>query len=358
MNAMTGFKAETRITLDDPQGLLARLREHMGEHGVVSGNEGCWRVMLELGIAEARLEPDGLAFTVEAEDATSLSFLQWSVAEHLQEFTAGECPAIRWFGGIAAGSPLPYFREMVVHATRQISPKMRRITLRGKDLARFAVGGHHIRLLFSPRPGVTPVWPVMGSDGRQAWPEGERPLLRVYTIRRIDVEAGLIDVDFVLHEGDEMPGAGFAASARPGDIVGMMGPGGGGLPAGDRFILAGDETAIPAISRMLEEMPENASGTVYLEIANDRERQQLVSRGNFRIHWLSRNDRQAGTTDLLENSVRGECILTGLRDGSFLWVGCEHKAASALREFAKTTLKLPRERHQITAYWRRGKEGG
>jgi hypothetical protein len=223
------LSAETLVQLRSPGQVMAQLREHFGEHGAVSGADDAWSVSFEIGKASANLSDGGIAFKVEAGDDTSLSFLQWSVAEHIREFAVGEEPPISWRGGIVPGAPLPYFREMRVVRAVRLSPRMRRLTLSGENLERFARHGLHVRLLFAPGPGVVPVGPVMGADGRQSWPPGERPVARVYTIRRIDVEAGEIDTDFVLHEGDEMPGARFAMEARPGDIVGMTGPGGGTL---------------------------------------------------------------------------------------------------------------------------------
>src|SRR4051794_2715006 len=66
----------------------------------------------------------------------------------------------------AAGTPLPYFREMRVVGATNVTPRMRRVRLKGRDLARFAIGGMHVRLSFPPKPGIVPQWPVTGEDGR------------------------------------------------------------------------------------------------------------------------------------------------------------------------------------------------
>jgi len=214
----------------------------------------------------------------------------------------------------------------------------------------------HVRLLFPPRPGVEAIWPVIGEDGRQAWPEGERPISRVYTIRRIDVAAGEIDIDFVLHEGDDMPGAQFASDAMPGDIVGMTGPGGGTLPHSSRYIFAGDETALPAISRMLEELPPNTHALALVEIAADSERQQLALKPGIELHYLSRNGRPAGTTELLFDSLRAldEAVWEG---APYVWVGCEQAASRQIRKFLKQERHLHRSSFLAAAYWRRGRAG-
>lgn len=356
MNARHRLRAETLIPLAAPDAVMQRLLDHLGEHGEVSGGAGAWSVDFDIGRASAALQPGGIAFQVEAGDDTSLSFLQWSVVEHVLEYAPGETPDISWSGGIRAGAPLPYFREMRVVAARLVTPRMRRLTLTGHDLARFSHDGIHVRLLLPPRPGVKIVWPVMAADGRQAWPEGERPVSRVYTIRRIDVPAGEIDIDFVLHDGDDMPGAYFGATAEAGMTVGMTGPGGGNLKPAPAYLFFGDETALPAISRMLEELPPAATAKAFIEIADDGERQEPAARAGVEVNWLSRGGRLAGTTTLLADTLSALGAVAG-SSGAYIWAGCEFSAARSIRDHLKHVVKLPKGRSQVTSYWRRGLSG-
>ncbi|WP_421929624.1 DUF2218 domain-containing protein [Neoaquamicrobium sediminum] len=356
MNAQHNLRAETTIAIASPLDVMARLRDHFVEHGAVSGSDECWSADFGIGTVEAAVGAQAMQFRVQASDETSLAFLQWGVTEHVGEFADGPVPDVVWQGGISAGAPLPYFREMRVARAAQVTPRMRRLTLAGDDLRRFSYGGLHMRLLLAPKKGINPVWPVMAADGRQAWPEGPRPVNRVYTIRRIDVEAGEIDVDFVLHEGDAMPGATFAAEAAAGDVVGMTGPGGGELRDADWCVLAGDETALPAIGRMLEEMPAGRKVVAMIEIADDAERQPLTSRADLDLRWLSREGRPAGTTTLLADAVKSLALP---QDGRsvFIWAGCEHAAAREIRTYLRKECDLPRGSSLIAAYWRRGKSG-
>ncbi|MGI6851513.1 DUF2218 domain-containing protein [Mesorhizobium sp. 1B3] len=356
MGVAHSLTAETLVALRAPAPVMSRLREHFGEHGTVSGADIAWSIELEIGVATVRLDDGGISFRVEANDDTSLSFLQWSVAEHVYEFAPDEKPDIIWQGGIKPGTPAPYFREMTVVRAAQVTPLMRRVTLQGKDLERFARNGLHVRLLFPPRPGIATVWPVIGEDGRQAWPDGERPISRVYTIRRIDVATGEIDIDFVLHEGDAMPGAEFARNATPGDVVGMTGPGGGTLPHSSRYVFAGDETALPAISRMLEELPSTANAVAFVETAAPSERQTLAFGPGIDLRFLSRDGRPAGSTDLLFDSLRALDEKLWESD-PYVWVGCEQAASRQIRKFLKQERRLPRDRFLAAAYWRRGQAG-
>jgi NADPH-dependent ferric siderophore reductase len=350
------LNAETFVSLHSPSGVMSQLREHFGEHGTISGADGFWSVAFEIGKATATLRDGGIAFRVEASDDTSLSFLQWSVAEHVCEFAPGETPRIIWRGGTIPGEPLPYFREMRVVRATQLTPRMRRLTLAGRDLARFARHGMHVRLLLPLQGGVRPVWPVMAVDGRPAWPAGPRPVARVYTIRRIDVSAGEIDIDFVLHEGDETPGATFALEAAPGDIVGMTGPGGGDVPDADWYLLAGDETALPAIARILEELPAGKCVVARVEVADPGEEQELSTRADLDLQWLHRNGEAAGETAPLTDAVRAVPLPSGEKT-VFVWAGCEYRAFKEIRAYLRKERGLSRDRHLVAAYWRAGVRG-
>jgi NADPH-dependent ferric siderophore reductase len=92
----------------------------------------------------------------------------------------------------------------------------------------------------------------------------------------------------VLH-GDQGVASVWAEAARPGDVIGMMGPGGGSMPAMDWCLLAGDETAIPAIARMLEALPETAQGIVLIEVADKGAEQTLPASVGIDIRWLHRD---------------------------------------------------------------------
>lgn len=350
------LRAETFVTLPAPHAVMFHLRDHFEEHGAVTGSQGEWSVSFEIGSASATVHDGGIAFRVAAPDDSSLALLQWSVAEHVHEFAGGEVPHIVWKGGATAGSALPYFREMTVLRAADITPRMRRLTLKGHDLARFAEKGHHVRLLLPPQPGVVPVWPIMAEDGRQAWPDGPRPAARVYTIRRIDIAAGELDIDFVLHEGADMPGARFALDAVPGAVVGMAGPGGATLKPAASYIFLGDETALPAIGRMLEELPEGARAIVFAEIHDEAEIQELRAGAGIDIHWLSRQGRPAGSTTLLVDVLRSAdgAVWAG---ESFIWAGCEHAAAQAIREELRQVRGIAKSRTLVAAYWRRGVAG-
>lgn len=351
------LKASAEITLASPEDVMKRLCAHFAEYGSASVEGRCARIDTGFGTAAMEACERCLKVFAEGKDDTSLAYVKLAVAENLLHFAAAERPRIAWSGDGAAGAPLPYFREMRVVRAVDVTPHMRRLTLAGDDLGRFAQGGLHVRLLFPKERGTTPVWPVTGEDGRPSWPSGDaRPDVRIYTIRRIDVELGEVDIDFVMHAGAGMPGANFARLSCPGDRVGMTGPGGGSVGDADWYLLAGDETALPAIARILEELPAGKHATVRIEVGDESDDQPLRSVASLDIEWLHRRDAEPGTSTLLADAVRK----VAWPDPSirvFAWAGCEHKSFRAIRAYFRQERKLSRDQHLVVAYWRRGLSG-
>lgn len=276
--APPAFTCRAEITLDDPERVLADLLAHMEEHVTVTRSESGARLESPFAVVEITQMAGTVTLDVTAPAAEILPLVRQFVAEHVFEF-GGEAAQIVWSDETPAGSLPPRFGEVRVLRAFDVTPQMRRVVFTSDRAGAFAEAGagYHIRLLIPPE-GRTPRWPVQRPDGRLDWPEGEDALaIRVYTIRAVDAAAGTLEVDFVLH-GDRAagpghtpcPGADFARRAKPGDVAGMIGPGGDGLPEADHMVLLGDEAALPAMARMLAEAPPGATITAFAEIAGDR----------------------------------------------------------------------------------------
>ena len=196
---------------------------------------------------------------------------------------------------------------------------------------------------------------MTGEDGRPVWPEGDFKLAsRAYTIRNIDAEQGQVDIDIVIHDGT--PGSTWALDAAQGDLVGMTGPGGGDIVEADWYLLVGDETALPAIGRILERLPSKARAAVRIEVDSKFDEQAFTRSCDVDLQWLHRKGEPAGTTSLLQQAVQAVEFPT---DGSriFAWAGCEFSAFKAIRSYLRKDRKLKREEHLVVSYWRRGFEG-
>jgi NADPH-dependent ferric siderophore reductase len=353
---MTKLTAYAQIALADPETVVRQLCDHLAEHGsvVVRVGSGAHVAFGECH-GDLSIEDSCLIVEAEAPDLAGLQEIKHAIASHVVEFSPlDQTPQIVWRGdGVGISAP-PDFRVMTVLDVQEVSPHMRRITFRGENLSRFdRLDALHVRLFIPPAGIGEPVWPTVGPDGLlHLPPEQERPAIRKYTIRAIDVVAGTIDIDFVLHD-DAGPGAKFAASARPGDRIGMAGPGGRGLQTAEWYAFLADETALPALGRMLENLPPTAVGVAVVEVAGAEEEQNLLKPEGVEIRWLHRHGADPGTTTLLPDAFE---VIEWPRDdiSIYLWVAMEHSAFKSVRAAARKRLRSQRDSHLIVSYWRRG----
>lgn len=219
-----------------------------------------------------------------------------------------------------------------------------RVTLGGAALAGFASPGFddHVKLFF-PEPG----------QDRPALPEpggGPRPVARDYTPRRHDPAAGILEIEFALHGAG--PATRWAAQARPGQLLGVGGPRGSMIVPGsfDWYLLAGDETALPAIARRLEELPAGARALVIAEVANAGEERPLFgTAAHTEVTWLHRAAAAEPAT-LLARAIAAMRLPPG--DG-YAWVAAEADAARAARQVLLDRHALPRPWVKASGYWKR-----
>ncbi len=352
---MSQLTAETLVEDDNIRMAMEKFHAEHEEYAVETGVEHQWEFETHYGSLSAVLADRSVSIRVSAEDETCLSYMKMVVAGHIAEYL-GSTRGLRWNGdGAEAGTPV-FFREITVQSSTRISTHMQRVRFTGDNLARFASGGLHMRLLLPPR-GRKPVWPTLGADGLMVWPSGDDALtVRVYTIRAIDPVAGWFDVDFVLHEGENTPAATFAANARPGEIIGLIGPGGGDASDQRNLLLFGDDTALPAIGRMLDSLAPESRADVFVEVDSPADTLPLAEGDNIRITWLYRHGDEPGTANLLSQALRG-IDRVSLADDVFVWAGCEFGDFRELRRIVRKEWGLKKDRQLIVAYWRRGTSG-
>jgi len=244
-------------------------------------------------------------------------------------------------------------RLLQVRDVSRLTPKMVRIVVGGDELKGFVSAAHddHVKLFF-PHPGQEkPVLPTPGPNG-PVYPEGvERPPSRDYTPRCYDGGANTLTLDFVLH--DAGPATAWAAQARPGNFLGVGGPRGSFIVPDDFdwYLFAGDETALPAIARRLEELPPSAHAIVVAEVADADEEQHFSTRTQLELHWLHRDGAEAGDPKLLQNAVAKLRLPAG---EGYAWVAAEAATAKALRKHLVEERGLSKDRVKAAAYWKRG----
>ncbi|ETK30699.1 siderophore-interacting protein [Microbispora sp. ATCC PTA-5024] len=242
----------------------------------------------------------------------------------------------------------------VVLRTERLTPHMIRVVLGGEGLAGFGAGeftDHYVKLLF-PVPGVDYPEPFDMGVIRAELPRDQWPRTRTYTVRSWDPAALELAVDFVYH-GDEGLAGPWALRARPGDVIRFMGPGGAYAPSAeaDWHLLAGDESALPAIGAALERLPAGAPAHVFVEVEGPEEEQKLPTAGSAEIVWLHRGGGQVG--EALVRAVRGLDFPEGVVHA---FVHGEATFVKELRRYLRVERGLPMERLSISGYWRRGRD--
>ncbi|WP_285654359.1 siderophore-interacting protein [Actinomycetospora sp. NBRC 106375] len=233
-----------------------------------------------------------------------------------------------------------------VVATERVTPRMQRVTLGGSH-AEVLAGletippAAHVRLLFA-EPGAPVVLPEPGPTGL-TWPDDDsRPYARSMTVRALDRDRGEMAIDIALH-GDSAAGR-WATAARPGDPAGIVGPGGGWTPPADadEVLLAGDETALPAIAALLEWLPRHTPVRAAVEVEDAADEQELARP----VRWVHR----AAGGSLLD-VVRARPV----PDGAAAWVAGEGHVVKAIREDLRIAQGLARSHCHAIRYWTRGR---
>jgi len=351
---MTQFQTSTTVRNIHGEQVLAEVLTHLREHDLVASRQGnAWHI----DYADTKIifaaQQDMLHAQVTAPSQAALYEGRMMVFHHIQEFSHCEPEAIQWEGDAVALSRPPAFRVITAAAVSDVSPHLRRVRFHGDDLARYDRDDNiHCKLLF-PQPDVAePEWPTLADNGMPVFPKGDKRLdMRTYTIRRINAAEGWFDVDFVLHE-DAGPGSRWAAHAMVGQQIGLSGPGGRTAPAERWMLLAGDETALPAIARIGASLPAATTGLVLIEVQGAGDQIKLDMPAGMTVHWLHRDKAAAGTTTLLGDAIK-RCAIAGQAD-RFVWVGAEFATAQTVRAWLRNTVGLGSKEQLVVAYWRRG----
>lgn len=243
----------------------------------------------------------------------------------------------------------PPLQPVTVAARHELSPRLLRFRFEGPGLRELAEAdpAASVRLLVpssAVRKLVMPEW----NGNEFLLPDGSRPALRTFTPLRIDRQAGALDLEIVRHPGGAV--STWAEAAEPGAEAAISGPGKGYAVDADasRFILLGDETAIPAISDLLEALPAHASVDVHVEVETATAEVPMPSHPGRSLDWHLRKAGAAPGTALVEVAGR----LDRLDESSRLWAAGEAASMQGIRNHLFKVLAVPRNQTSIRGYWK------
>jgi NADPH-dependent ferric siderophore reductase len=250
--------------------------------------------------------------------------------------------------------PPPAFRRAVVADVAPRTARLVTITLEGPELVGFEVDepAASLRLLL-PRAGTGTALEMPEWDGNEfRFADGARPPIRTLTPLAVDTDAGRVAVEVVLHGEGALS---TWAAARPvGDEVAVSGPGRGyEVDAGaERFLLVGDESAVPAIGQLLAVLPSAAEVQVVIEIADDDGRVDLPAHPGADVSWCELADGDAPGTAMLR-----EVKAIPTHDDVRVWAAGEAAGVQRLRNLLLKERGLPRSQTVIRGYWKHGRAG-
>lgn len=223
-------------------------------------------------------------------------------------------------------------RTITVVAIERLTPSMLRLDFICADFADFvsASADDHIKLVFP-------------SDNEA----GERPCMRDFTPRRFDAARGTLSIDFVIH--DAGPATEWATGARIGDTLDIGGPKGSTVVPDDFdwYLLIGDETALPAIGRRLEELRADVPVTSIVLMSDPADAQQITTRARWAPRWIMRRPGVDDVETML--GVIGDVTLPA--GEGFVWIAAENSVTLAVRSYLIDRLRHPKEWIKAAAYW-------
>ncbi|MFZ2527085.1 MAG: siderophore-interacting protein [Rhodococcus sp. (in: high G+C Gram-positive bacteria)] len=254
-----------------------------------------------------------------------------------------------------------------VLASKRISPNFVRVTIGGNDLADYTPMGFDqwFRLFMPGRHGLR--LPTAASNLWYAqylmMGKEHRPLVRNYTVREHRSagagtfgETAELDIDFAMH-GDHTPACAWASNCEPGTTVGLLDEGITYQPPEHTTwsLLAGDESALPAIAGILKSAPRDLQGAVYVEIADAADTQDLGGPDGVPVNWLIRTDPATEVGALVVDAVRNAELPS---ESLYGWIAGEQTLASGLRRHLVNDRGIAKSDVTFTGYWRIGKAQG
>lgn len=290
------------------------------------------------------LEPQGMTVMVTGLDPAAQHQLCEGAVFVLDQLCPAISAQIEWSGFAPEGNLPPSMHLARLWDVTRIGPNTLRVELDCAETGQMMQGGMHFSLILPPK-GRPPVWPALNARGRTVWPDGAHTLHRaVFTFVGRDALRQRVVFDMFAHEGS--PATDWALGTPNGSQVLLSGPGGGEVPTADRLILAGDETALPAIRAILRERAGQASGHVLIEVGDLRDQLLGPVPDGFGLTVVHRQT-GAALTEALSH------IADQVGPDDFLWVAADAEAVRTTRELYVIQRGHSRKNTYLAAYWSR-----
>lgn len=246
-----------------------------------------------------------------------------------------------------------YFAEVV--AVEQLTTHMVRVTFGGEDVAQYVSIGapDECVTLFFPREGEDVPPPMTEVDG-EWWYHGVEPVPegRNYTVRRLGPEAGQLVIDFVAHEGGVA--ATWALNASVGQTILWTRPRSWyDIPSTAQWqLLLADMTGLPALGRIIEELPAGARVHAIVEVLERADKQEFETAGDVTYDWRFGSG-NGDCASVLDQAARDYTLPDG---EGYIWFAGEAASSRTVRKYFRKELGYPVTQFEIIGYWRANSE--
>lgn len=317
---------------------LMRLRAHAWELTVVE--DGPETLMIETNFGQFGVknrEEGGLRLIISAAKPADIHVIRDALMDQIAQGVPDIAETVTW-SDTTQDDPYPpnlQFAEVV--GTTKLCTEFYRVMLRLERPETFLEDDAiHFRILLPAPENTDPDYPTLAPNGATKWPKGAKALHRpVYTARHMTGD--LVEMDVFEHAGGRA--CAWARDVEPGTRLAIIGPGGGGLVDGPRVVLAGDETAYPAIARIMEALPKGAAGQVILLSHNDHRDYPFPANHGLNVQWTDKKGFAATTRDALAATP-----------DAHVWVAAERGQTGKITALEELKA-VPKSQRYVAGYW-------
>lgn len=317
---------------------LMRMRAE--EYQLLVVEDGPDTLMIETDLGQFGVvdrAPDGLRLVIAALKPDNVHVIRDALVGQIAGAVPEIAEAITWSDMSERDQYPPNLQFADVVETRQLCTEFHRVTLRLERAEAFAAeDAIHFRILLPEPENTDPDYPTLLPNGSTKWPKGAKALHRpVYTARSL--HGDLVEMDVFIHEGGRA--CAWAEAVEPGTKLAIIGPGGGGIVDQGPVVLAGDETAYPAIARIMESLPQGTRGKAIL-LSHEGHRDYPFPDGHaLHVDWVDKKG--------FAPSARAAL---GDAPDAHVWIAAERGQTGKITGSAELKA-IPKTQRYIAGYW-------